>query len=52
MHCYEPDGVLIGTVRLPEVCANVVFGGRERTTLYMTANTSLYRLELGVAGAG
>jgi len=50
VHCYLPDGTLLGTIRLPEVCANVVFGGGDRRTLYMTANTSLYALDLGVGG--
>jgi gluconolactonase len=51
VHCYDRDGTLLGTVRLPETCANVEFGGRDRTTLFMTATSSLYALELGVAGA-
>jgi len=50
VHCYDADGTLLGTVRLPEVCANVEFGGADGRTLYMTANTSLYRLRVGVAG--
>lgn len=51
VHCYEPDGTLLGTVRLPEVCANVEFGGADKQTLYMTANTSLYALRVGAVGA-
>lgn len=51
VHCYDPDGTLLGTVRLPETCANVEFGGRQRTTLFMTATSSLYALELAVRGA-
>jgi len=50
VHCYLPDGTLLGTVRLPEVCANVEWGGADRRTLYMTANTSLYSLRLAVGG--
>jgi gluconolactonase len=50
VHCYLPDATLLGTIRLPEVCANVEFGGPDRRTLYMTANTSLYRLDLDVTG--
>jgi gluconolactonase len=50
VHCYDPTGVLLGTVRLPEVCANVEWGGADRRTLYMTANTSLYALRLGATG--
>lgn len=51
VHCYDPDGTLLGTIRLPEVCANVVFGGAGGRTLFMAANTSLYSLELRVRGA-
>lgn len=51
VHCYRPDGTLLGTIRLPEVCANLVFGGRDGRTLYMTANTSLYAVDVLVDGA-
>lgn len=50
VHCYAPDGTLLGTIRLPEVCANVEFGGADRRTLYMTANTSLYAIRVRVRG--
>jgi gluconolactonase len=51
VHCYLPDGTLLGTVRLPEVCANVEFGGPDRRTLFMTANSSLYALRVEATGA-
>lgn len=51
VHCYDPDGTLLGTVRLRETCANVTFGGPDRRTLFMTATTSLYALDLAVTGA-
>ena len=51
VHCYDPDGTLLGTVRLPETCANLEFGGGDRMTLFMTATASLYALKVGVAGA-
>ncbi len=51
VHCYLADGTLLGTIRLPETCANLEFGGADRHTLYMTATTSLYAIELAVAGA-
>ncbi|TDT16268.1 gluconolactonase [Ilumatobacter fluminis] len=43
VHVYTTDGVLLGTIRLPETCANLEFAGDH---LYMTATTSLYRLRL------
>jgi gluconolactonase len=51
VHCYHPDGTLLGTVRLPETCANLEFGGAGRSTLFMTATTSLYAVDVAVAGA-
>lgn len=46
-----PDGTQIGAVRLPEICANVAFGGARRNRLFMTASQSLYSVYVGVAGA-
>jgi len=50
---YNPDGKLIGRIRLPERCANVCFGGRKRDRLFMAASQSLYSIFVntqGVAG--
>ena len=47
-----PDGDTIGIIRLPEVCANVCFGGAQRNRLFMTASQSLYSVYVGVGGAG
>ena len=47
-----PDGDTIGVIRLPEVCANVCFGGARRNRLFMTASQSLYSVYVGVQGAG
>jgi len=46
-----PDGDTIGMIRLPEVCANVAFGGARRNRLFMTASQSLYAVYVGVRGA-
>jgi gluconolactonase len=42
VHVYAPDGTLIGKIRVPEVVANVCFGGPKRNRLYICATTSLY----------
>lgn len=50
---FAPDGAAIGHIRLPERCANVCFGGRERNRLFMAASQSVYALYVnaqGVAG--
>ncbi|WP_201830198.1 SMP-30/gluconolactonase/LRE family protein [Microvirga zambiensis] len=51
VHCYESDGTLIGKILVPEVVANVVFGGPKRNRLYICATTSLYSIMLPVNGA-
>ena len=50
VHCYDLDGTLLGTIRLPETCANLTFGGSNRRTLFMTATASLYALDVAVTG--
>jgi len=51
IHCYHPDGTLIGKVKVPEVVANCVFGGAKRNMLYICGTTSLYVVRLMVNGA-
>ena len=51
VHCYDPDGTLIGKVRVPETVANVCFGGPKRNRLYICATTSLYAVFLFTNGA-
>lgn len=49
--CYDPDGTLIGRLRLPESVANLVFGGLKRNRLFIAASSSLYSVMLNVTGA-
>ncbi|MBK9081932.1 MAG: SMP-30/gluconolactonase/LRE family protein [Rhizobiales bacterium] len=44
VHCYAPDGALIGKIRAPETVANVCFGGPKRNRLYICATSSLYAI--------
>jgi gluconolactonase len=44
VHCYAPDGRMIGRIVLPERAANLTFGGKDGGWLFMTATTSLYRV--------
>lgn len=50
VHCYERDGTLIGKIKVPEVVANVCFGGPMRNYLYICGTTSLYGVRLPVTG--
>jgi gluconolactonase len=48
---HSAEGKLIGRIRLPEVCANVAFGGPKRNRLFMAAGQSLYALYVNTQGA-
>lgn len=50
VHCYDPDGTLIGKVRIPELVANVCFGGDKLNRLFICGTTSLYSIFLAING--
>ncbi|MEX3958556.1 SMP-30/gluconolactonase/LRE family protein [Trinickia sp. EG282A] len=50
VHCYSPAGELLGKILIPDVVANLTFGGRLRNRLFITANSSLYSLCVAVRG--
>jgi len=47
----SPEGKIIGTIKTPESPANCCFGGDDFKTLFITARTSLYSVELANSGA-
>ena len=47
---YSARGEHLATVRLPEVPANLAFGGADGRDLFVTARTSLYRVRLRARG--
>ena len=51
VHCYSPDGHLLGQIHLPETCANLCFGGVKKNRLFITAGRSLYSVYLEAQGA-
>lgn len=51
VECIAPDGVLIGRIRLPEVAANLCFGGPARNRLFICATRALMAVYLNVTGA-
>jgi gluconolactonase len=51
VHVYSPAGQRIGLILLPEICANVCFGGPRRNRLFMTASQSLYAVYVEAKGA-
>lgn len=51
VHVFAPDGTRIGQILLPEICANVCFGGTKRNRLFMAASQSLYAVYVETRGA-
>ena len=46
----SPEGEHLGTLVLPEAPHNLAWGGDDARTLYVTAETSVYRIRLNVKG--
>jgi len=51
VNCYDADGTLIGRVLIPEIVANVTFGGAKRNRLFICGTTSLYSILLTTNGS-
>ena len=51
VHVFAPDGQRIGLIRMPEIVANVCFGGAKRNRLFMAGSQSLYSVYVETQGA-
>ena len=51
LHCFDPDGTLLGKLHVPEVVANFTFGGPKRNRLFICATSSLYSILVNFNGA-
>jgi gluconolactonase len=51
VHCHDPDGTLIGKIRIPEIVSNLTFGGVRRNRLFITATSSLYAVYVTANGS-
>jgi gluconolactonase len=47
---WNPEGTHLGTIAMPEQPANLTWGGTDLSTLYITATTSVYRLQTTTQG--
>ena len=47
---FAPDGTHLGIILVPERSANLAWGGDDWNSLFITASTSVYRVECKVAG--
>ncbi|MDK1021058.1 MAG: SMP-30/gluconolactonase/LRE family protein [Candidatus Hydrogenedentes bacterium] len=47
---YSPGGTKLETIDVPEGPSNVTFGGKDGKTLFITARTSVYAIDMRVGG--
>jgi len=50
VHCYHPDGKLLGKILVPEGVSNLTFGGERHNRLFITATSSVYSVMIRVKG--
>jgi gluconolactonase len=51
VHCFSPEGELLGEILIPEVVSNLTFGGQKKNRLFITATTSVYSVFVNQRGA-
>lgn len=49
--CFDADGNLLGKIKIPQMVANLTFGGPRRNRLFITATKSLYAVYVATTGA-
>ncbi len=50
VHCFAPDGTLLGKILIDEAVSNVCFGGPKRNRLFITATTTLRSVFVNARG--
>jgi gluconolactonase len=50
IHVFDPDGVCIGVIRVPEPLTNFAWGDADLRSLFITASTSVYKIPVRVPG--
>lgn len=50
VHCFAPDGTLLGKILVPQTVANLTFGGPKKNRLFITATRSLYAIYVDATG--
>lgn len=51
VHCIDPSGALLGKIRVPSTVANITFGGRYHSRLFICASQALYAVYTNQRGA-
>lgn len=52
VHCFDDTGLLLGKILVPQIVANLTFGGPRLNRLYITATRSLYGIYVNTTGLG
>ena len=50
IHVISPEGKHLGTLRLPEISANLCFGDSDNKTLYVGGRTTIYKIRVSTPG--
>ncbi|TWF46548.1 SMP-30/gluconolactonase/LRE family protein [Neorhizobium alkalisoli] len=50
VHCFGPEGKLLGKILVPQTVANLTFGGPRKNRLFITASRSLYAVYTATNG--
>ena len=51
VHCFDPDGDLLGRINVPGRVSNLCFGGRHYCRLFLCASQALYAIYTNTRGA-
>ena len=49
--CFDRNGEALGKIRIPQMVANITFGGARKNRLFITATKSLYAVYVATTGA-
>jgi len=49
--CFAKDGTPLGKIKIPQLVANITFGGPKRNRLFIAANKSMYAVYVATTGA-
>jgi sugar lactone lactonase YvrE len=50
IYAYSPQGKLLGTLDVPERPHDILFGGKDRRTLYLLSDHSIYAVRMRLPG--
>lgn len=50
VHCFDPEGNLLGKIRMPRVVANLTFGGPRKNRLFIAATNQVWAVHVAVNG--